>query len=414
MAPVDTLEVTQGLSSTEQPQVLLLGVLIAGASFLTLSILTLLCSSCHGRKKMLIVNGDHENLMNVASDKETFSFSATTSIGTDAPANSCQNGTVSNGEVLSDDSDAAYIQPYEEVLTPKCESLEQLENTGKSIRCHQSRELPSIPPNDGTEAAECTGNQQVNASVTADSTYEVVKDTSLQDNVTEDGLYETVKDMKQESGLKGNAEVSAPETKTMVCGDVPQGGVASAEYASVDHNRKSHPIINTIYVLEKSGSQDEDTPGQDEDIPPPVPLKQLDENENVQSKDIEGEGSKNVGKAQTVAAMYSTVTKSQENIDLAMPDSTYSYIKEVPLQSTPSVGSDLYSTVIDTEKTSTITGVAGPLLVQNPAENDYEAIHMEAKTESLNEPISAISPASPPQIDHDYESIADLQKHSKQ
>lgn len=78
-------------------QVVLWGSLAALVTFFLISFLVFLCSSCDREKKPRQHSGDHENLMNVPSDKEMFSRSIT-SLATDAPASSEQNGILTNGD----------------------------------------------------------------------------------------------------------------------------------------------------------------------------------------------------------------------------------------------------------------------------------------------------------------------------
>ncbi|KAK9403202.1 phosphoprotein associated with glycosphingolipid-enriched microdomains 1 [Crotalus adamanteus] len=89
----------------------------------SLSFLLFLCTGCDREKSPEQQNGDHENLMN-PSDKEAFSHSVT-SLATDPIASSEQNGGISNGDVLSEDSTAASLQPYEEVQTSVTDLLDQ-------------------------------------------------------------------------------------------------------------------------------------------------------------------------------------------------------------------------------------------------------------------------------------------------
>ncbi|KAJ8403013.1 hypothetical protein AAFF_G00359290 [Aldrovandia affinis] len=57
-------------------QLALVGTLTALSAFVLLSLLLMLCASCQGQKKKSIPTGDHENLMNGVSERETFSQSA--------------------------------------------------------------------------------------------------------------------------------------------------------------------------------------------------------------------------------------------------------------------------------------------------------------------------------------------------
>lgn len=80
-------------------QIVLWGSLAAVATCLLVAFLIFLCSGCDREKKPRQHSGDHENLMNVPSDKEVFSRSVT-SLATDAPASSEQNGLLTNGDKI--------------------------------------------------------------------------------------------------------------------------------------------------------------------------------------------------------------------------------------------------------------------------------------------------------------------------
>lgn len=82
-----------------QMQMVLWGSLAAVAMFFLITFLVLLCSTCDREKKPRQHSGDHENLMNVPSDKDMFSHSAT-SLTTDALASSEQNGVLTNGDKI--------------------------------------------------------------------------------------------------------------------------------------------------------------------------------------------------------------------------------------------------------------------------------------------------------------------------
>ncbi|NWZ71757.1 PHAG1 protein, partial [Acrocephalus arundinaceus] len=230
-------------------------------------------------KKAKNQNGDHENLMNVPSEKEVFSHSITSSV-TEPPPNSEQNRALSNGEVLSEDSTAACIQPYEEVQTS--DLLDQQDSLGKSIKCHQSRELPSIPPNNPMETIISSRNAENYQGVGMEGPYEVLKDSSSQENIIEDCLYETVKEIKDVGAvvsMEGNSN-SRSLTVSEGHNQIPECRIESAEYASVDRNKKSRQSAN-------SESPFDNTPDVEDELPPPVPMKLLDENENVHEKEVE-------------------------------------------------------------------------------------------------------------------------------
>lgn len=184
--------------------------------------------------------------------------------------------------VLSEDSTAACIQPYEEVQTSVTDLLDQQDSLGRSLKCHQSRELPRIPPNNAIETIISTRNVETDHGLGLEGPYEVLKDSSSQENIVEDCLYETVKEIK-ELGATANAEKGGgckTKAAAMVNGNlnhIPERRIESAEYASVDRNKKSRQSANSESPLSN-------TPDVEDEAPPPVPVKLLDENENVQDK----------------------------------------------------------------------------------------------------------------------------------
>lgn len=189
--------------------------------------------------------------------------------------------------VLSEDSTTACIQPYEEVQTSVSDLLDHQDPLGKSIKCHQSRELPRIPPNDAMETILSPRNIENDQGLGMEGPYEVLKDSSSQENIVEDCLYETVKEIK-EVGVAANTERSCDSkpkcTPTVAEGldQIPVYRTESAEYASVDRNKKSRQSTNSESPLGN-------TPDMEDEAPPPVPMKFLDENENVQEKGAEEE-----------------------------------------------------------------------------------------------------------------------------
>lgn len=115
--------------------------------------------------------------------------------------------------------------------------------------------------------------------------YEVLKDSSSQENIVEDCLYETVKEIKDVgavASIEGNCNCKS-EALLMVSegqNQIPECKIESAEYASVDRNKKSRQSANSESPLEN-------TPDVEDELPPPVPMKLLDENENVQEREVE-------------------------------------------------------------------------------------------------------------------------------
>uniref|UniRef100_G1NGH9 Phosphoprotein membrane anchor with glycosphingolipid microdomains 1 n=1 Tax=Meleagris gallopavo TaxID=9103 RepID=G1NGH9_MELGA len=395
-----------GFLSSGRVHVILWGSLAAVTTLLFLTFLIFLCSSCNREKKSKHQNGDHENLMSVPSEKEVFSHSITSS-ATEPPPSSEQNGALSNGDVLSEDSTTACIQPYEEVQTSISDLLEQ-DSLGKSLKCHQSRELPSIPPNNTMETIISARNAENDQGLGMEGPYEVLKDSSSQENIVEDCLYETVKEIK-DVGAAANMERSCNRKSAasmMVTEDqdqIPECRIESAEYASVDRNKKSRQSANSESPLDN-------TPDIEDELPPPVPMKLLDENENVQENEVdEGEGTEGASKPEKISAMYSSVSKPGQAIR-AM-DSPYTCIQEITSQRSPSVCSGLYASVKDFENTLSATTV--PQSAGRPngeLEPDYEAIQAVSQDEdrTLSVPhTNHIAPSG----ENDYESIGDLQHH---
>uniref|UniRef100_A0A8C0IUK7 Phosphoprotein membrane anchor with glycosphingolipid microdomains 1 n=1 Tax=Chelonoidis abingdonii TaxID=106734 RepID=A0A8C0IUK7_CHEAB len=363
------------------------------------------------------------------SDKEMFSHSIT-SLAIDPLVSSDQNGRLSNGDVLSEDSTTACIQPYEEVQTSVSDLLDHQDALGKSIKCHQSRELPRIPPNDAMETILSPRNIENDQGLGMEGPYEVLKDSASQENIVEDCLYETVKEIK-DVGVAANTERSCgskpKSTLTVAEGldQIPECRTESAEYASVDRNKKSRQSTNSESPLGN-------TPDMEDEAPPPVPLKFLDENENVQEKRAEeeevtegaGEPDKRLSSLSyksreedpsltedDISAMYSSVSKPGQAIRTL--DSTFTSIQEVVPQRSPSICSGLYASVKDLENTSDITTV--PQSADRPngeSEPDYEVVQSASQEEDKTLSVPNTSQAVL-QGENDYESIGDLQQSSR-
>ncbi|KAM4705912.1 phosphoprotein associated with glycosphingolipid-enriched microdomains 1 [Rhinophrynus dorsalis] len=392
-----------------------------------------LCSRCYREKKKKNQTGDHENLMNVPSDKETFSHSIT-SLGTEPPASSYRNGAVSNGDV-SEDSTAACIQPYEDVLSSMPDLCDPQDCMGKSTRCHQCRELPRIPPDSNMESVLSSGSVESDAPLGNEGPYEVLKDSSSHENIIEDSLYETVKEIKdvEASNCKEERHKTLDVTeheeseKTKEC-----RMEAAAEYASVDHNRKSRQSINTQSAASTPTSQDEDTP-------PPLPKKLLDENENVQSKDLGEEeaggleenleGASQDLKRQSslsyksrdedpcltdddISAMYSKVSRTGQSLRLEDELSHYSYIQDVAIDRSPITCNGTYATVRDIEKSPNIIDVPQSMdTINGGPDPEYEAIANLTRDEERTMLYCSANQSVLPPGESDYESIGDLQQN---
>lgn len=348
-------------------------VLVVTLSILTtlllVSVLLLLCASCQGQKKAVNRHpkGDYENLMNGMSERETISQSADSPV-TDVAVSGSHNGVPTSGTILTDTQDTS-PQPSEDMLSSQLEL--------GSSKCPQDRELPSIPPNnaligDGPPAS-------------GDSTYEVVKEIAVtsRDVSVEDSIYETVKELKDppvQLGLPSGTVQLSPDkpphpAPVVINGNLspctPERGplCAGVEYASVDLNKKSRHSAdleakrrsdNTSALYHKPLEEPE------EDLPPPVPEKVLDENDNqpvemnglVEAGLHNGElhspmspalGFDNHILSDNESAVYSTVNKT--NCDNVVNEEDkehdYSSIAEVKGLVPTSSSSDLYATVRD-------------------------------------------------------------------
>ncbi|XP_037650715.1 phosphoprotein associated with glycosphingolipid-enriched microdomains 1 [Sebastes umbrosus] len=358
--------VASWLGSGQLVLVVTLSVLTA---LLLVSVLMLLCASCQGQKKAVNGHpaGDHENLMNGVSEKETISQSADSPV-TDVAISSSHNGPLTSGTILTDTQDTS-PQPSEEMLSSQSEL--------RSSKCPQDRELPSIPPNnaligDGPPAS-------------GDSTYEVVKEIAVasRDVSVEDSLYETVKELKDsppaQLGLPNGTVQQSPDVPPHhpppllnghLSPSTPERGplCAGVEYASIDLNKKSR---HSADMEAKRRSENASVPShkpveEPEDLPPPVPEKVLDENDNqpmvmnglvgvgmhngeLHSPLSPAPGLDNHILSDNESAVYSTVNKT--NCDGAVSEEDkehdYSSIAEIKGLVTASSSSDLYATVRD-------------------------------------------------------------------
>ncbi|KAK2504865.1 hypothetical protein MC885_000709 [Smutsia gigantea] len=420
--------------SSGQMQIVLWGSLAAVAAFLLITFLIFLCSSCDREKKPRQHSGDHESLMNVPSDKEMFSHSVT-SLATDAPASSEQNGLLTNGDILSEDSTVTCMQHYEEVQTSASDLLDSQDSTGKP-KCHQSRELPRIPPDSGVDTLLSARSADGDQAVGMEGPYEVLKDSSSQENMVEDCLYETVKEMKEvtaaaQPGKDPSAKSKSTSALKELRGPQADGKADFAEYASVDRNKKCRQSVNA-----------ESVPGDpcepEEEAPPPVPVKRLDENENLQEKEerSSGEGGPPEGTGEPnkrfsslsyksreedptlteeeISAMYSSVNKPGQSGNKSgqspkTSEPTYTSIQRAA-QRSPSSCNDLYATVKDFEKTP--NSVSTPPPEQRPSEEpepDYEAIQtLNREEEKATLETNGHHGLAPKE--NDYESIGDLQQ----
>lgn len=171
--------------------------------------------------------------------------------------------------VLTDTIDTS-PQPSEDLLSSQSEL--------RSSKYHQDRELPSIPPTDTLKAA-------IDAQVpSGEGTYEVVKVSASRDVSVEDCLYETVKELK-DTGLP-NGTLSPEEPTAPLLNGHPSPATPDhtmlpdgVEYASVNLSKKSR--YSAEMEARRSAAIVSFEEPEDEK-PPPVPDKVLDENDNQQ------------------------------------------------------------------------------------------------------------------------------------
>lgn len=418
--------VTSWLASGQLVLVVTLSVLTA---LLLVSVLLLLCASCQGQKKAANGHpaGDHENLMNGVSERETMTQSADSPV-TDVAVSTSHNGPLTSGTILSDTQDTS-PQLSEEMLSSQSEL--------RSSKCPQDRELPSIPPNnaligDGPPAS-------------GDSTYEVVKEMAAasRDVSIEDSLYETVKELKEppaQLGLpNGTIQLSPdeppPHPPVLLNGHLspctPERGslCAGYEYASVDLNKKSRYSVDmeakrrSDYAAALSNKPLEEP---EEDLPPPVPEKVLDENDNqpVVMNGLVGAGLHN-GElhsplspapgfdnhvlSDNESAVYSTVDKT--NCDDAVNEEDkehdYSSIAEIKGLVPASSSSDLYATVRDiyTEPDDPEPG-EDPIL--DSTDPGYETIRIPKTSSSDDDHRAGAEGSDVARAEPDYESVGEL------
>ncbi|XP_029975974.1 phosphoprotein associated with glycosphingolipid-enriched microdomains 1 [Salarias fasciatus] len=418
------------LGSGQLVLVVTLGVL---TTLLLVSVLLLLCASCQGQKKAANGHpaGDHENLMNGVSEKETISQSADSPV-TDLAVSSSHNGPLTSGTILSDTQDTS-PQLSEEMLSSQSEL--------RSSKCPQDRELPSIPPNnalmgDGPPAS-------------GDSTYEVVKEMAAasRDVSVEDSLYETVKELKDPPahlGLPNGTAQPGPDDEpprhpaaALLNGHLspgtPERGplCAGVEYASVDLKKKSRHSVNMEAKRRSDNAAllpNKPAEEAEEDLPPPVPEKVLDENDNqpvamnglVEAGLHNGElhsplasppGFNNQVLSNSESEVYSTVNKTNCDDGASEEDKEHDYssIAEIKGLVPASSSSDLYATVRDiyAQPDDPRAGDDPPPDGTDPG---YETIRIP-KTGSLDD-VRRAAPgaegADSAKTEPDYESVGEL------
>ncbi|XP_018582741.1 phosphoprotein associated with glycosphingolipid-enriched microdomains 1 [Scleropages formosus] len=394
------------------------GTLTALSAFLLLLALLLLCASCQGQKKTTGHTGDHDNLMNGMSEKEAFTQSVE-SAATDLVASSSQNGPLTSGTVLTDDTLDNSPQPSEDMLSSQSEL--------RSSKCPQDRQLPSIPPT-GTQEGSAADPQ----AASGDGTYEVVKESASRDVSVEDSLYETVKELKDPERRELPNGTSAPVLGGEPCPPVLNGGLSpgsraraplseGAEYASVDLNKKSR--YSADLESRRSAPPPADEPEEsEEERPPPIPDKVLDENENQQPAQGSAEGLQNGevnhlppstsinGDPQLsekeLSALYSSIAKPS----VVQKENDYSSIGEIKSEISQSLSEsgsgDLYATVKDINWHPEPGGL--PEHQEDspePADPGYETIKIAASGDKD----AGTGKEALAQREPDYESVGDLE-----
>uniref|UniRef100_A0A4W3GHL0 Phosphoprotein membrane anchor with glycosphingolipid microdomains 1 n=1 Tax=Callorhinchus milii TaxID=7868 RepID=A0A4W3GHL0_CALMI len=350
-------------------------------------------------------NGDDENLMSVPSEKETQSYSVT-SFGTDLPANSCQNGTLTNGDVLSGDSATTDVQPSGDELPP--DVANQQDASSRSSKCPQTRELPQIPGNGSVQNTESTQTPKGETTRGACETYEVLKDSTSQDNIIEDSLYETVKELKGERGTVEESACVAPEINSQSANASAvvltqdqnaelADGTQTVEYATVDKQNKNRQSSSAERVLNSQQQAEED--------PPPLPTKDLGENDCTNNDQERADAE--------IAAMYSTVSKPVQSWNQADGDQEggYASIDEMRSRRPTSTSSDLYASVADFERESGAADRNEAVdVMKEETDPGYEAVgKLKADMPEQDKPAEEQSTGRV-QGENDYESISELQQ----
>ncbi|XP_026113312.1 phosphoprotein associated with glycosphingolipid-enriched microdomains 1-like [Carassius auratus] len=375
-----------GAAALAKGEMVLVGTLTALTTFLLLSVLLLLCASCQGKKKGG-PPGDHENLMNGVSEKEVCSQSVE-SHGTDLAVSSSHNGPLTSGTVLTDTMDTS-PQPSEDVLSSQSEI--------RSSKYHQDRELPSIPPTDTLEAA-------IDAQAPAgEGTYEVVKVSASRDVSVEDCLYETVKELKDTGLPNGTLSPEEPPAPPLNCHPSPATPDYTmlpngAEYASVNLSKKSRYSADMEARHSAAIVNDEEP---EDEKPPPVPDKVLDENDNQQilngqlhSPLTTAAPLDNVSPDSELSDVYSKVVKNT----IKETENDYSSIGEIKGMVAESTSSDLYTTGGD-ENPMALGSQPQEGLTEN-ADPGYETIKTSKASEEAHQGNGIVEP--------DYESVGEL------
>ncbi|XP_016093908.1 phosphoprotein associated with glycosphingolipid-enriched microdomains 1-like [Sinocyclocheilus grahami] len=325
--------------------------------------------------------------MNGVSEKEVCSQSVE-SHGTDLAVSSSHNGALTSGTVLTDTMDTS-PQPSEDMLSSQSEI--------RSSKYHQDRELPSIPPTDTLKAA-------IDAQVpSGEGTYEVVKDSASRDVSVEDCLYETVEELKDiglPNGTPSPEEPPAPLLNGHPSPATPDHTMLpnGVEYASVNLSKKSR-YSTDMEARHSAAIVNFEEP--EDEKPPPVPDKVLDENDNQQipngqlhSPLMTPTPQDNVSPDSELSDMYSKVAKNT----IKEPENDYSSIGEMKGMVAESTSSDLYATVGDEYPMA--LGSQPPEGLTENADPGYETFKISKASEEAHQGNGIVEP--------DYESVGEL------
>ncbi|XP_046690681.1 phosphoprotein associated with glycosphingolipid-enriched microdomains 1 isoform X2 [Silurus meridionalis] len=374
MAPVLSALWGSGVAGSEvSGELAVVSTLTALWAFLLLTVLLVLCASCQGQKKATRLPGDHENLMNGVSEKEVCSQTADTgSHGTDLVASSSLNGPLTS--VLTDTVDTS-PHPSEEMLS--------IQSEHRSSKCPQDRELPSIPCTNSLQVADAPEE----CKTSGDATYEVLKGGVSQD-VVEDSPYETVKELKEACLNNGTLTPSEPSTAQHNGHVSPSPGTPDlcpltdgSEYASIDLKKKSRYSVEAEAQRTVAEQPEEETP-------PPIPDKVLDENDNQNITTLQnGE----------LSCLYHTVNKPVMEEE---KEHDYSSIGEIRGMVVESSSSELYATVRDAYPSPP---------AEQPAENTdpgYETIKITKSVEDEGQQDNGL-------MESDYANVGELELNSE-
>ncbi|KAJ8403012.1 hypothetical protein AAFF_G00359280 [Aldrovandia affinis] len=253
----------------------------------------------------------------------------------------------------------------------------------------------------------------------------MVKEAASRDVSVEDSLYETVKELKgpASKGLANGTSASGPADgpPAMLNGRLSPATpdraplLAGVEYASVDLNKKSR--YSADLEARRAAETSPRPPEPEEEKPPPIPDKVLDENENQHLPLAPGVGLQN-GEISPLSptpgldnhqlsetelsAMYSSVVKAAA----VEKEHDYSSIADIKGLLPDSASSDLYATVKDVHAPPDADGTPRPEEgageLQDPA---YETIGILKVANEASGPGQEV----PGLRESDYESVGEVE-----